>query len=276
MPAAQGQCQATNAKEGMMRPITTKITTASAVLLVGVLGFAACGGDDTTTVTATGSAAQPGGNLPQGSEPVKLDPSEFTTEIDNPYWPMTVGSRWVYREQEGGETLKVVVTVTDRTKQIANGVEARVVHDVVSAGGEPIEVTDDYYAQDAEGNIWYLGEETAEYENGKVVTRAGSFEAGVDGAEAGVIMPADPQPGMEYRQEYYKGEAEDLGAVLSTSEQAQVPFGHFTGALLTRDTNPLEPKIEELKLYAKGVGPVLTLGISGGAGREELLSYKAG
>jgi hypothetical protein len=260
-----------------MRPITTsKLTTITAVLLVPVLGLAACGGDETTTVTATGPAEQPGAGLPQGAEPAKLDPSEFTTEIDNPYWPMTVGSRWVYREQEGGETQKVVVTVTDRTKRIANGVEARVVHDVVSAGGEPIEVTDDYYAQDAEGNIWYLGEDTAEYENGKVATRAGSFEAGVNGAEPGVAMAADPQPGMEYRQEYYEGEAEDRGAVLSTSEQVEVPFGHFTGALMTRDTNPLEPKIEELKFYARGVGPVLALGISGGPAREELLSYQEG
>jgi hypothetical protein len=261
-----------------MRPTTaSKIATVGAALLVGALGLAACGGDETTTtVSATGSAPQPGADLPQGSEPAKLDPSEFTTEIDNPYWPMAVGSRWTYREQEGGETLDVVVTVTDRTKQIANGVEARVVHDVVSKNGEPIEVTDDYYAQDAEGNIWYLGEDTAEYENGKVTTRQGSFEAGVNGAEAGVALPANPEPGMEYRQEYYKGQAEDQGAVLSVSDQAEVPFGHFTNALLTRDTNPLEPKVEELKFYARDVGPVLTLGTSGTAGREELLSYKAG
>jgi hypothetical protein len=260
-----------------MRSITTRKTAATATALAAAIGLAACGGGETTTtVTAGGSAAQPGANLPQGSEPVKLDPSEFTTEIDNPYWPMTPGDRWTYKESEGGETLDVVVTVTDKTKQIANGIEARVVHDVVKQDGEPIEVTDDYYAQDADGNIWYLGEDTAEYENGKVSTRAGSFEAGVDGAEAGVALPANPQPGMEYRQEYYKGQAEDEGAVLSISEQAEVPFGHFTGALMTRDTNPLEPKVEELKLYAKGVGPVLTLATSGGAGREELVSYEPG
>jgi hypothetical protein len=261
-----------------MRPIeTSKGATVTATVLAAAIGLAACGGGETTTtVTEGGTAAQPGTDLPQGSEPVQLDPSEFTTEIDNPYWPMSAGSRWAYREQEDGTVQRVVVTVTDKTKMIANGVEARVVHDVVTEGGEPIEVTDDYYAQDADGNIWYLGEKTAEYENGKVSTRAGSFEAGVDGAEAGIALPADPQPGMEYRQEYYKGEAEDQGAVLSVSEQAEVPFGHFTGALMTRDTNPLEPKIEELKLYAKDVGPVLTLTTSGGTGREELVSYEPG
>ena len=146
------------------------------------VGLAACGGDDTTTtVTESASGGDPSasGGLPQGSEPADLDPSEFTTEIDNEYWPMAVGSRWVYRETdtEGAEQ-KVVVTVTDRTKQIANGVEARVVHDVVTEDGEPVEVTDDWYAQDADGNIWYLGEATTEYENGKPVTTAGSFEAG--------------------------------------------------------------------------------------------------
>jgi hypothetical protein len=253
-----------------------KITTAAAASLAA-LGLAACGGGETTTtVTEAADEGSASSNLPQGSEPANLDPAEFTTEIDNPYWPMTPGSRWTYKESEGGESLDVVVTVTDRTKRIANGVEARVVHDVVSQNGEPIEVTDDYYAQDADGNIWYLGEATAEYENGKVVTRAGSFEAGVDGAEAGVAVPANPQPGMEYRQEYYKGEAEDQGAVLSTSEQVEVSFGHFTGALMTRDTNPLEPKIQEFKFYAKDVGPVLALGVSGGAGREELIKYEPG
>ena len=98
---------------------------------------------------------------------------------------------------------------------IAAGVEARVVHDVVTEAGEFVEVTDDWYAQDAAGNVWYLGEDTTEYENGKPVSTAGSFEAGVDGAEAGVIMPADPEPGMEYRQEYFAGEAEDQGSIIS-------------------------------------------------------------
>ena len=260
----------------MPRIRSMKIAIA-ATAAVAALGLAACGGGETTTtVTAPAGETSAGSSLPQGSEPANLDPADFTTEIDNPYWPMSVGSRWMYNELEGGESLDIVVTVTDRTKRIANGVEARVVRDVVSKNGEPIEVTDDYYAQDADGNIWYLGEATAEYENGEISTRAGSFEAGVDGAEAGVAVPANPRPGMEYRQEYYKGEAEDQGAVLSTSEQVQVPFGHFDGALMTRDTNPLEPRIEELKLYARGVGPVLALGISGGASREELVRYEPG
>jgi hypothetical protein len=243
--------------------------------LAAALGLAACGGgDSTTTVTAAGGAASTA--LPQGSEPVDLDPADFTTRIDNPYWPMTPGSRWVYREAEDGSVMRVVVTITNETKRIANGIEARVVHDAVSENGQPVEITDDYYAQDSDGNIWYLGEATAEYEHGKVATRAGSFEAGVDGAQAGIALPGEPQPGQTYRQEYYAGEAEDRGEVLSLDGQAEVPYGHFADVLQTRDTNPLEPKVEEQKFYAKGVGPVLTLDISGATGREELLTYTPG
>lgn len=238
----------------------------------------ACGATLLTgaVLSACGSEEAPA-PLPQNDEPAELDPAEFTTEIDNPYWPMVPGSRWVYEEREDGEPpLRVVVTVTDRTKTIANGVEARVVHDVVTQDGEPIEVTDDWYAQDSAGNVWYLGEDTAEYENGKVSTRAGSFEAGVDGAEAGIAMPADPAPGLAYRQEYYAGEAEDEAVVLSVDERVEVPTGRYEGALMTKDLVPLEPKVSEHKFYAEGIGPVLALKISGGSGREELVSFRPG
>jgi hypothetical protein len=253
--------------------MTTRViaTTLAAVAVAAVAG---CGGDDDGAAAAGDSGA---GSLPRGSEAVELDPAQFTTEIDNPYWPMAVGSRWVYRETDSeGSEQKVVVTVTDRTEPIANGVEARVVRDVVTEGGVPVEVTYDWYAQDADGNVWYLGEDTTEYEDGKPVSRAGSFEAGVDGAEAGVIMPADPQPGTTYRQEYYAGEAEDIGAIVLRGEQAEVPAGHYDDALITKDTNPLEPKVLEFKFYAPGVGPVLAISASGGSDREELLRFTPG
>jgi hypothetical protein len=186
---------------------------------------------------------------------------------------MSPGSKWTYRE---GAKEHVEVTVTDKTKKVAAGIEARVVHDVVSEDGQPVEVTDDWYAQDGDGNIWYLGEDTKEYENGKVASTEGSWQAGVDGAQAGVIVPAHPAVGMSYRQEYYAGEAEDKGTVLSLDEQADVPFGHFSHVLLTKDYTPLEPKVVEHKLYAKGVGPVLTLAVSGGGGDEKLLRFEKG
>ena len=251
-----------------------KAFTVAATAVATAIAIAACGGNGDEI---TGAPASGGSSLPKGSEPVRLDPAEFTTEIDNPYWPMAVGSRWVYRETDPeGTRQRVVVTVTEKTKRIANGIEARVVRDVVTEDGAPVEVTDDWYAQDAAGNVWYLGEDTTEFENGKPVSKQGSFEAGVDGAQPGVIMPAEPEAGLAYRQEYYAGEAEDEGEIVSLDEQAEVPFGHFREVLMTRDLNPLEPKILELKFYARGVGPVLAIGVSGGADREELVSFSPG
>jgi hypothetical protein len=216
-------------------------------------------------------AAKPkqGGGLPQGAEPVKLDPDDFTTKIDNPYWPMAPGSRWVYRE--GSQ--RIVVTVLRETRKVA-GVEARVIHDVVRERGKLVEDTFDWYAQDRGGNIWYLGENTKEYENGRVSSTEGSWEYGVDGAQAGIIMPAKPRAGLQYRQEYLKGEAEDEAEVVSTKEHARVPAGFYRGLVMTRDTTALEPKGVEYKFYAKGVGEVVTL--SPGGENEELIRYKRG
>ena len=244
------------------------------LVIVAAASLAAAGcGDSKGNGAQTSSASQGGIELPQGSEPVDLDPKNFTTTIDNHYWPMIPGTRWTYREtdQEGAE-LQVVVTVTEETKKIANGITARVVRDTVTEDGKLVEDTFDWYAQDEKGNIWYMGENTAEFENGKLVTKSGSFEAGVDGALPGIIMPADPRPSMQYRQEYYKGEAEDNGAILSTREMAEVPYGQFDNALLTKDTITIEPNVLEYKLYAPRVGPVLVVGVSGGPGsREELI-----
>jgi hypothetical protein len=217
---------------------------------------------------ASPSAAE---RLPRGSEQVELDPADFTTRIDNPYWPMRPGSRWVYRETdaEGGEQ-RVVVTVTNRTRTIM-GIEARVVHDVVAEDGEVVEDTFDWYAQDADGSIWYLGEDTKEYEEGELVGTEGSWEAGVDGAQPGILLPAHPDVGMAYRQEYLEGEAEDAARVLSLDEQVRVPFGAYEDVLQTEDTTPLEPGLREHKFYAEGVGPVLAVTVSGGSSREELV-----
>jgi hypothetical protein len=204
-------------------------------------------------------------------------PDSFTTKIDNPYWPMRPGSRWVYRETDSeGARQRVVVTVTRRTKLIANGVRARVVHDVVREDGELVEVTDDWYAQDRRGRIWYLGEDTTEYEDGRPVSKEGSFEAGVDGAQAGIIMLARPRVGMRYRQEFYEGHAEDRARIMSLGERAEVPFGFFRPVLMIREENPLEPRVLEYKFYARGVGPVLAVSVSGGSDREELVRFRRG
>jgi hypothetical protein len=255
------------------------ITIASGIALAALAG---CGGEESSSSTApaagTSTGASKTADLPQpGGEPFEIDPADFTTEIDNPWWPMKPGSRWVFRETDAeGSVAKVVVTVLDKTKMIANGVEARIVHDQVSEDGEIKEDTFDWYAQDADGNLWYLGEDTTEYENGKPKTKEGSWEAGVDGALAGIIMPADPQVGMTYREEYYKGHAEDAASIIGTDALAKVPYGRFEGCVQTRNFSGIEPDVIEEKLYAEGVGVVLEITVSGGSDRAELLSYTEG
>jgi hypothetical protein len=233
------------------------------VAAVATLMTACGGGGEGTGVTAS---------LPTGSRAVTLDPGSFTAEIDNPYWPMVPGTRWVYRETDGPDAVKqVVVTVTSRTRRIL-GIDARVIHDVVTEDGRLVEDTYDWVAQDADGNIWYLGEDTTEYEDGRAVSTSGSWQAGVEGAEPGVLVPAAPVPGLAYRQEYLEGEAEDAAEVLRLDGTATVPAGRFGRLLVTRDTTPLEPGLVERKYYARGVGPVLAEKVSGGSGREELVA----
>jgi hypothetical protein len=240
---------------------------------------AACGGgksastSPTTAGTSSGAVAT---SLPQGSKPFEMNPAEFTTEIDNPYWPMKPGDHWVYRETNAeGDVQRNDVVVLNRTKTIM-GIDTVIVHDTVRLGGELTEDTFDWYAQDAHGNLWYFGEDTTEYENGKPKTKEGSWEAGVDGALAGIIMPANPQVGMIYREEYYKGHAEDGAQIISVDALAKVPSGRFEHGVQTRNFSGIEPDVIEEKIYAKGVGIVLEITVSGGSDRSELLSYESG
>jgi hypothetical protein len=241
------------------------VLAASAVLAGG------CGGDS----TAPAQTAPPS-TLPQGSEPVRLDPANFTTTIDNPYMPVRPGAVWVYADRDAsGARERDVVRVLRRTKVIA-GVRARVVHDRATRGSELIEDTLDWFAQDKQGNVWYLGEATQSYSHGRPASTAGSWEAGVHGAQAGVVMPARPAPGVGYRQEFRRGTAEDQARVLSVDDQVEAPVGHFAPAVLTKEFSRLEPHDLEYKLYAKGVGLVRAIGVSGDLSVEALASYRKG
>jgi hypothetical protein len=153
------------------------------------------------------------------------------------------------------------------------GIEAVVVVDQVFEDGELVEDTEDWFAQDAEGNVWYLGEETAEYEDGEVVSTEGAWEAGVDGALPGIVMHADPQPGQAYRQEYDEGEAEDMAEVVRLDGTVSVPFGEFTDVVVIKEWTPLEPDVVEEKYYATGIGPVLEVTVVGGSERNELVEH---
>jgi hypothetical protein len=200
-----------------------------------------------------------------------LDPADFVAVIDNPYAPFAVGRTWVY-EKEGKEGLeRVEIEVLDETRTIL-GIEARVVRDREFLDSELVEDTEDWLAQDADGNVWYLGELSLEYEDGQLVGVEGSWEAGVDGAKPGLWMKAEPMVGDVYRQEFLLGEAEDAAEVLSLSEPVEVPAGSFPNCLQTADFTPLEPDALEHKFYAPGIGLVLEVDVESGE-RLELIEF---
>lgn len=199
-----------------------------------------------------------------------IDPAVFTTTIDNPYLPLAPGTVHTYEGTTDEGLERIVVEVTRETKTVM-GVRCIVVRDTVTIAGELVEDTYDWYAQHRDGTVWYFGEKTAEYENGVVVNTDGAWEAGVDGAQPGVVMPAKPRVGETYRQEYYRGEAEDMADVLSVTEQAVVPAGSYSEVVMTRDYTPLSPELEEHKYYARGVGFVLEVATKGGSDRIGLV-----
>jgi hypothetical protein len=244
------------------------MTTATNGLLLAtcVLALAAgCGGDGGT------ADAQTGAGLPKGAEPMELDPGDFTTEIDNRYWPMKPGTRWTYRElDEDGKQQTVVTTVTSGTKRIANGITARVVRDTVRQEGEVVEDTFDWYAQDKDGNVWYFGEDTRELDaRGRVKTTEGSWEAGQHGAQPGIVMTAHPEVGDSYREEYRKGVAEDRGRIIRVGETRTTPTDSYHDVVVAERTR-LEPKIVEHKEYAPGIGLITENVIKGGDEKSHL------
>ncbi|MCB1682699.1 MAG: hypothetical protein H6858_04690 [Rhodospirillales bacterium] len=175
--------------------------------------------------------------------------------VDNPYFPLIPGTKWVYEGMTDEGLERIVVEVLNET-QIINGVEATVVRDSVYLDGELKEDTTDWYAQDRDGNVWYLGEDTAEYEGGVVVNTHGTFMWGVDGAQPGIIMFADPSAHVNetYKQESYIGEAEDTATLLSVNETLAVLYGTFTNVVKTLEFTPLEPFLQEQKYYVEGIG----------------------
>lgn len=182
---------------------------------------------------------------------VTIDPADFRAPGANPYWPLVPGTTTILE----GDGERIVIEVTDLTRTIL-GVPVTVVRDRAYEDGRLIEDTFDWYATDRWGNVWYFGEETTEYEKGKPVSTAGSWEAGLDGALPGIVMLAEPRVGDVYRNEYYAGEAEDLAKVLELGGAIEVPAGRYSDTLLTEDWTPLEPDQLERKTYAPGVGLV--------------------
>ena len=197
-----------------------------------------------------------------------IDPANFVAHVDNPFLPLVPGTTMRYRQTSDEGDQDIVVTVTSKTKLIA-GVTTTVVHDVASSKGQVVEDTWDWYAQDRDGAVWYFGEDTKEYDKGKVSTE-GSWETGVKGAKPGIVMPAHPAIGQHHRQEYLYGEAEDEGEIIGLNETVSVANGKYTGCVKTKEWSRLEPGVLEHKYYAKGIGVVAEVTIEGGTEHTEL------
>lgn len=239
--------------------------TLAALALVAVLPFAGCAGGP-PTVDPTGVDEL---TVPTPSP----DPEDFVEDVDNPWFPLEPGTRWTYRITGEGDGVAEHVTVTDRARVVA-GVRAVAVHDMVEdAHGRVVEDTWRWYAQDRPGNVWVLGVDTTAYAGRKADT-AGSWEAGVDGAEAGLVMPAEPRLGDGYVQESSPGVAEGRAEVLSLDEQREVPLGGFDHLVQVEETTPLDPGLLARAYYARGTGLVLRETIAGGAAIEELVDVR--
>lgn len=195
-----------------------------------------------------------------------IDPGNFAQGVDNPYMPLIPGSTFKFKG--GDETIDIEVT-TDSKKVM--GMDVVVVRDTVREEGEITEDTFDWFAQDLDGNVWYMGEDSKEYEDGKPVSSEGSWEADVDGALPGYLMLAEPRVGLAYRQEYYACEAEDMAEIVSVNQTVEVPAGKFEDCIEFHEWSALEEGSDESKYFCRGVGVVLEIDDEGV--RVELMEY---
>ncbi len=221
-------------------------------------------------VPVSGAIGQPG----HRSRTAKTGPtaSGWVTEVTNPYFPLAPGTTFHYTGETDGipSTDDMVVT---QQKKVILGVRCTVVHDLVYTNGVLSEDTLDWYAQDTSGNVWYFGEDTKELDsNGNVISTEGSWQAGVNGAQQGIIMEAHPRVGDHYQQEFAAGVAQDMAQVLGLNKSACVMYGCFDDLLLTKEWSPLEKGVTEHKYYAPNVGFILVDVVKGGDEHSELVS----
>jgi hypothetical protein len=244
-----------------MRTITLIVGTAAA--LAGAATTVPLAARDAATPTASERAVS------------IAAPAQFDHPRANPYFPLRPGTVSRYRGSEDGEHFREKVTVTFRTRTI-QGVTTTAVRDVLRrADGTLAERTTDWYAADDGGNVWYFGERTATYdEQGHLDSREGSWQAGVDGAVAGTVMPADPKPTDAYRQEYLRRHAEDQAWIVQRNGRVRVPYGHLAHVVRTFEWTRLEPRVVSEKIYAPGLGIVRERDVAGGNERFALVSVR--
>ena len=238
------------------------------ILGAAVVVVAGCG-------VPSGSSANGSGEKTQQAYAPHIDPADFTTRIDNKYFPLEPGTTFVYKGTFHGRAERDVMAVTHDTRRVM-GVKCLVASDRVKEDGKLIEQTYDWYAQDNKGNVWYFGEHVTEYKNGKVTGHEGSWESGVDGARPGIAMRAAPRVGQTYRQEYSKGVAEDRARVLKLDGSVKVPYGSYDHVLVTEEFTPLEPGVVERQYYVAGVGDIVEATVKGEPERIELVAVKRG
>jgi hypothetical protein len=225
----------------MMHRIVVAAMAAIATTVVAVAAIAA-------------AVAAPPSSAPSCPRPATL-PTSFVGVIDNPYFPLKPGTTLSYRGKLDGKSATDVFSVTSETKMIL-GVTTTVVRDQAFIKGELVEDTEDWFAQDTEGNVWYLGEDTRELENGVVVSTEGSWEAGVRGARAGIFMPADPKVGQVFKQEDAKNVAEDCFKIVDLNASVKTPFVTSNEALQTEEFSLIEPGLADIKHYVRDIGLV--------------------
>ncbi|MFE2298978.1 hypothetical protein ACFXAW_12320 [Streptomyces sp. NPDC059445] len=238
----------------------------------GVVLLAAAGCAALVAPTACSSSPASPPHSSTASATTGPAPRGFSATVDNPWFPLPPGRTLVYSGVKDGEKSTEYLTVTRETEKII-GIPCRVVEDRLYSGGTLHEATRDYYTQDASGDVWYFGEDTAELDaHGNMLSTEGTWRAGRDGARPGIFMPAHPVPGAGGQQEYYPGQAEDRFQVLDLSSRVSVPYRTFTGALRTKEWTALEPGVVDAKYYVKGIGTVKEVTVKGGPFEENALT----
>ena len=212
--------------------------------------------------------------VPRLGATASVDPADFASPRANPYFPLRPGTLYVLRGSEDGERLREHAVITDKTKVIL-GVSTTVVRDTVWANGRLVERTLDWYANDNDGTTWYFGERTAAFNaHEEVINREGSWQAGIDGARPGIIMPHDPSPTDAYRQEFFAGHAEDQAWVVQRDLRITVPYGTVEDVVRTFEWARLEPHVVSQKLYAPGLGIVRETDVAGGTEDLQLVAVR--